>query len=54
MNRNSRKQCKIKFQTNSELSGHMNEEHTDECNLYVNIVIKNAAQLEKQHTQPDS
>ena len=54
INRNTSDQCKIKFQTNSELSGHMNEEHTDECNLYVNIVIKNAAQLGKQHTQPDS
>ena len=47
MNRNTRDQCKIKFQTNTELSGHMNEERTVESNLDVKIVIKNAAQLGK-------
>ena len=47
MNRNTSDQCKIKFQANTELFGHMNEEHTDETNLHVKNVIKNAAQLGK-------
>ena len=49
MNRNTSDHCKIKFQANTELYGHMNEEHTDETNLYVKNVIKNSAQLEKNN-----
>ena len=47
MNRNTCDRCKINFQANTELYGHMNEEHTDETYLLVKNVIKNAAQLGK-------